>query len=217
MSRRRGVTVVLAVACLLATAGCGGSSGAPAAAFTPAGPASPTSPASPSAAAGGSGQSGFAASVHLSFDTPVSGTGVHRAVLAGYQAYVRSFWYAVYTNGHNHAYTSHLGGNALTFLHQTIRYNIKHHLTIRGTARYFDTSVGRVFLGKGAELTSCVDVSQFHDVSTKTGKTVGDVFPRRFMRYLEDVALGQQPGGGWLVSHTENFPASESRAAQCRL
>jgi hypothetical protein len=216
VSRRRGVTVVLGVACLLATAGCGGSSGAPAAAFTPAGPASPSSPASPSPAVGGSGPSGFAASVQLSFDTPVSGKGVRRAVLAGYQEYVRSFWYAVYTNGRNHDYSDHVGGNALTFLHQTIRYNIKHHLTIRGTARYFDTSVRRVFLGKGAELTSCVDVSQFHDVSTKTGKTVGDVFPRRFMHYLEDVALGQQPRGGWLVSHTENFPATESRAAQCR-
>ncbi|HEY2553371.1 MAG TPA: hypothetical protein VGI64_22630 [Streptosporangiaceae bacterium] len=218
MSRRRGAAVVLGVSCLLATAGCGGGSGgAHADSFTPGGPASsgPAVAASPSPSANNGGFA-FPSSVQLNFDTPLPAKGVRRAVVAGYQEYVRSFWYAIYTNGRSHAYASHLQGNALTFLHQTIQYNIKHHLTISGTARYFDTSVRQVFSGRGAELISCVDVSGFHDVSAKTGKRVGDVFPRRFMHYEEDVALGRLQGGGWFVSHTENFPASESRAAQCQ-
>jgi hypothetical protein len=221
VSRRRGAAVVLGISCLLATAGCGGGGGGrPAAQFTPGGPASPSQAvaASPSPSPSvGNGGFAFPASVQLTFDTPLPAKGVRRAVMAGYQEYVRSFWYAIYTNGRSHAYAKHMAGNTVTFLRQTIQYNIKHHLTISGTARYFDTSVRQVFSGKGAELISCVDVSGFHDVNAKTGKTVGDVFPRRFMHYEEDVALGRLPGGsGWFVSHTENFPASESRAAQCQ-
>jgi hypothetical protein len=213
MGSRHGPWALLAVLASAAVVSCGA---AQPGVFHPAGSIQTQAPVGVSApvrvAPGGFR---FPASVSVQVAGTAAGSPAGRAVLAGYQDYVLALWAGVLSHGKDAAYRAHLGGNALAFARREIAYFHAHHRTISGTIRYFSTTVTSVYFGTGATVTSCVDASAFRVVSTRTGAAMGPVFPRRYARYLENVAEGRR-GGAWYVIHTESFPASSSEGAMCQ-
>jgi hypothetical protein len=158
----------------------------------------------------------FPAGVSIQFTTPLPAGSPDRAIVAGYRAYVLALWAAVLSHGQDTAFQHLAGGNARAFVLRETRYYAARGQTVRGTIRYFDTTVTAVYFGRGANVTSCVDASGFRGVNTRTGATTGPVFPHRYARYLEDVAEARAPDGAWPVRHTEAFPASTAEGASCR-
>lgn len=213
----------LAVGGLLGVAACGNHH---VAAFHPAGSVSQaashtaepsTAPASAAAsAAPGSGGFHFPAGFAITFRAGHAGSAKRRAMIVGYENYVRSFWAAILTHGRDHAYRRYLAGNALTFARKQINYYRSNGQTVTGTARYSGIRVTNVYFGHGAVVQACVDVSGLSRVKTTTGKRVGTVYSRPYLHYLEQVAEGELPGGGWYVLHTGNYPATTSQGAICQ-
>lgn len=152
----------------------------------------------------------------ISFQAAAAGSAKRQAVVAGYENYVRSFWLAIITHGRDRRYRQYLAGNALTFAEKEIAYFTSHRATVRGAARYFDIKVTNMYSGKAAVVQACVDVSGLSRVTAATGKRVGNVYPHRYLHYLEQVAEGQLPAGDWYVLHTGNYSAATSEGAACQ-
>jgi hypothetical protein len=157
----------------------------------------------------------FPAAVSVQFTTPPSGSAVRRAIIPGYRDYVLSLWAAASSHGKDAAYQKLATGNAAAFARREISY-LAHGRGLSGTIRYYDTTVPKIYYGRGADVTSCVDASRFTVVSTENGKTVGTVFPARYAHYLENTGLARRADGTWFVTQTGAFPASTSEGAMCR-
>ena len=147
---------------------------------------------------------------------PPPASAVQRAVVTGYQDYVLSLWAAVLTHGKNTTYLRHAGGNAAKFVrHQTARY-ASPGVTVKGTISYTNTKINGVYFGTGADVLSCVNASEFHQVNAQTGATVGPALPARMTRYLENVAEGRNSDGTWSVTRLAIYPATSTQGAMCR-
>jgi hypothetical protein len=154
----------------------------------------------------------FPAGVAVTFSPALPASPVRHAIVAGYQDYVLAMWAAVLSHGRDTAYQRLTAGNARSFVRREVAYFGTRHQGLAGTIRYFSITVGTVYFGNGATLTSCVDASAFR----ATGPGAGPVFPPRYAHYLEDVAEGRRADGTWFIAHTESYPASTSKGAMCR-
>ncbi|MBV9383921.1 MAG: hypothetical protein JOY82_15965 [Streptosporangiaceae bacterium] len=155
----------------------------------------------------------FPPSIKIVFQTPLPAGGPQRSAMIGYENYIDSMWYAVYTHGANTAYERYLSGNALKFAQGEISEFASGDYALRGTITYYNMDVPQVFFKAGAVVTSCVDASGLYRVSARTGKTAGTVFSGGFSHYQEQASAGKQPGGLWMIGHTANYPATSGGSA----
>ena len=215
MRGRRGSAALLAAGILAGAVACGSGS---AAVFRPAGSMSPAPVQAPLPGTGAQhlGSFRFPSDVSIDFADPPPASAVQRAVVTGYQDYVLSLWAAVLTHGKNTTYLRHAGGNAAKFVrHQTARY-ASPGVTVKGTISYTNTKINGVYFGTGADVLSCVNASEFHQVNAQTGATVGPALPARMTRYLENVAEGRNRDGTWSVTRLAIYPATSTQGAMCR-
>ena len=215
MRGRRGSATLLAAGILAGAVACGSGS---AAVFRPAGSMSPAPVQAPLPGTGAQhlGSFRFPSDVSIDFADPPPASAVQRAVVTGYQDYVLSLWAAVLTHGKNTTYLRHAGGNAAKFVrHQTARY-ASPGVTVKGTISYTNTKINGVYFGTGADVLSCVNASEFHQVNAQTGATVGPALPARMTRYLENVAEGRNRDGTWSVTRLAIYPATSTQGAMCR-
>ena len=215
MRGRRGSAALLAAGILAGAVACGSGS---AAVFRPAGSMSPAPVQAPLPGTGAQhlGSFRFPSDVSIDFADPPPASAVQRAVVTGYQDYVLSLWAAVLTHGKNTTYLRHAGGNAAKFVrHQTARY-ASPGVTVKGTISYTNTKINGVYFGTGADVFSCVNASEFHQVNAQTGATVGPALPARMTRYLENVAEGRNSDGTWSVTRLAVYPATSTKGAMCR-
>ena len=89
-------------------------------------------------------------------------------------------------------------------------------VTVKGTISYTNTKINGVYFGTGADVLSCVNASEFHQVNAQTGATVGPALPARMTRYLENVAEGRNRDGTWSVTRLAIYPATSTQGAMCR-
>jgi hypothetical protein len=155
----------------------------------------------------------FPANVRVEFHSPLPASGPRRAAMIGYENYIDSVWYAVYTRGSSTAYKQYVGGNALTFARSLVREFSSDGYRLRGTIVYYDISVPQVFYRAGAVVQSCVDASRLYRVKAKTGHIVGTIFSASYDHYQEQASAGKAAAGFWTVSHTENLPAANGGSA----
>jgi len=215
MRGRRGSAALLAAGILAGAVACGSGN---AAVFHPAGSMSPAPVPAPLPGTGAQhlGSFRFPSDVSIDFADPPPASAVQRAVVTGYQDYVLSLWAAVLTHGKNTTYLRHAGGNAAKFVrHQTARY-ASPGVTVKGTISYTNTKINGVYFGTGADVLSCVNASEFHQVNAQTGATVGPALPARMTRYLENVAEGRNSDGTWSVTRLAIYPATSTQGAMCR-
>ena len=215
MRGRRGSAALLAAGILAGAVACGSGN---AAVFHPAGSMSPAPVQAPLPGTGAQhlGSFRFPSDVSIDFADPPPASAVQRAVVTGYQDYVLSLWAAVLTHGKNTTYLRHAGGNAAKFVrHQTARY-ASPGVTVKGTISYTNTKINGVYFGTGADVLSCVNASEFHQVNAQTGATVGPALPARMTRYLENVAEGRNSDGTWSVTRLAIYPATSTQGAMCR-
>jgi hypothetical protein len=211
MLGRSRLAAILTGIALAGVAGCGQGS---AEVFHPAGSLAPPAQPGTLGAADATAPGGFRfpAGVSIRFSPALPASAARRAIVTGYQNYVLALWAAVLTHGRDAAYQRLAAGNAAAFVRREAAYFTSHHQGLAGTIRYSAVSVGTVYFGNGATVTSCVDASAFHT----TGPGAGPVFPPRYAHYLEEVAEGRRAGGTWYVAHTESYPASTGKGAMCR-
>ncbi|MGD0561410.1 MAG: hypothetical protein ABSA93_41380 [Streptosporangiaceae bacterium] len=207
--------VILPAACVVAAVtGC--SSGqTPAGTFTPEGDNSSAQPtaAAQSTAVAGLRSFAFPSTIQVQFQTPLPASGPQRAAVIGYENYIDSVWYAVYTHGADKTYTKYVFGNALDFAQAEINAFTSNGYQLKGTLVYYDTSVPQVYFGAGAEVESCVDASQMNVVNEHTGATVKPLFTGGYDNYQEQAAAGKADAGYWVVSHTDNYPSTSGGTA----
>ena len=215
MRGRRGSAALLAAGILAGAVACGSGN---AAVFRPAGSMSPAPVQAPLPGTGAQhlGSFRFPSDVSIDFADPPPASAVQRAVVTGYQDYVLSLWAAVLTHGKNTTYLRHAGGNAAKFVrHETARY-ASQGATVKGTISYTNTKINGLYFGTGADVLSCVNASEFHQVNAQTGATVGPALPARMTRYLENVAEGRNSDGTWSVTRLAIYPATSTQGAMCR-
>ena len=215
MRGRRGSAALLAAGTLAGVVACGSGN---AAVFHPVGSVSSAPVQTPLPGPGGQhlGSFRFPSDVSIDFTAPPPASAVQRAVIAGYQDYVLSLWAAVLTHGKNTTYLRHAGGNAAGFVRREARRYGSPGLTVKGTISYSNTKITGVYFGTGADVLSCVDASEFHQVNARTGATEGPALPSRLTRYLENVAEGRNSDGTWSVTRLAIYPATSTQGAMCR-
>lgn len=215
MRGRRGSATLLAAGILAGAVACGSGH---AAVFHPGGSLSPAPAQTALPGAGGQhlGSFQFPSDVSIDFTAPAPASAVNRAVIAGYQDYVLALWAAVLTHGKNTTYLRHAGGNAAGFVRREAARYASPGVTVKGTISYTDTKITGVYFRTGADVLSCVDASEFHQVNAQTGATQGPALPARLTRYLENVAEGRNSDGTWSVTRLAVYPATTTKGAMCR-
>jgi hypothetical protein len=215
MRGRHGSAALLAAGIFAGVVACGSGN---AAVFHPAGAMSPAPVQAPLPGPGGQrlGSFRFPSDVSIDFSAPPPASAVQRAVITGYQDYVLSLWAAVLTHGKNSAYLRHAGGNAAGFVRREAKRYASPGVTVKGTISYTDTKITGVYFGTGADVLSCVDASEFHQVNAQTGAAEGPALPARLTRYLENVAEWRNSDGTWSVTRLAIYPATSTQGAMCR-
>jgi hypothetical protein len=215
MRGRHGSAALLAAGIFAGVVACGSGN---AAVFHPAGAMSQAPVQAPLPGPGGQrlGSFRFPSDVSIDFSAPPPASAVQRAVITGYQDYVLSLWAAVLTHGKNSAYLRHAGGNAAGFVRREAKRYASPGVTVKGTISYTDTKITGVYFGTGADVLSCVDASEFHQVNAQTGAAEGPALPARLTRYLENVAEGRNSDGTWSVTRLAIYPATSTQGAMCR-
>lgn len=215
MRGRRGSVALLAAGILAGTVACGSGN---AAVFHPVGSMPPAPVQAPLPDPGGQhlGSFRFPSDVSIDFTAPPPASAVQRAVIAGYQDYVLSLWAAVLTHGKNTTYLRHAGGNAAGFVRREVKRYASPGVTVKGAISYSNTKITGVYFGTGADVLSCVDATEFHQVNAQTGATEGPALPSRLTRYLENVAEGRNSDGTWSVTRLAIYPATSTQGAMCR-
>jgi hypothetical protein len=174
------------------------------------GPTTPTAAAQHSttpAAAPPAGLARFAfpSSLKIEFRGTLPASGARRAAMLGYENYVDSGWYAVYTHGASKTVSQYVFGNALTDFNALVTELNGYRLS--GTIVYSDISVPQVFNGAGAVVQACVDDSGLYVADAKTGHHVETVFRGDFEHYQEQASTGKSAGATfWIVTHTVQSP-----------
>jgi hypothetical protein len=219
--RISGRAVALLALLALTTTACGGaastsSSSAAANGVLPSAPAT-TATASPassaSAVAPGLQSFTFPAGIDVEFQTPLPPSGAKRDAVIGYENYINSLWYAVSTHGTSTAYKQHVSGNALTFAQAIIKQFKQYNLHLSGKIVYYDISVPHVYFNAAAVVQACVNASGMDRVK-QSGRSLGTIFGSGYDHYQEQVADGKQKSSpAWLVSHTQNVPATSGGSA----
>jgi hypothetical protein len=223
--RRGGGVIALAAAVLVILAACG--SGPPPT-FHPAG--------AQIAVNGGaqSGASGFAASVHLEFQTPLPTRPVPAQVVKADQAFWVAFFRALYSHGTNLSYLSDIakahgqkvtrGGATLTtggsfglseLASDVTSYRAKKH-GIEGTVIFSDTTVtpDRAVPGEW-DVSSCVNESQLPDTNS-SGQVLPNTGSQAQYYYYQTDVLSKGSGGRWLLAAwnlVDQYP--EGKALKC--
>jgi hypothetical protein len=174
------------------------------------GPATPGTAAQHSDAASGVAAAGlvtfaFPAGLKVEFRGPLPASGPRRAAMIGYENYVDSGWYAVYTHGGSKTVSRYVFGNALTDFRDLVSELTGYRL--RGTIVYYDISVPQVFGGAGAVVRACVNDSGLYVANAKTGRNLETVFRGDFEHYQEQASTGKSSRAGfWIVNHTVQSP-----------
>lgn len=174
------------------------------------GPSTPVGAPQQSAAASTTAAAGlvrfaFPSSVKVEFRSPLPASGPRRAAMIGYENYVDSGWYAVYTHGASKTVSQYVYGNALTDFHALVSELTGYRL--RGTIVYYDISVPQVFDGAGAVVQACVDDSGLYVANAQTGHNLETVFRGDFEHYQEQASTGKSSQAGiWIVNHTVQSP-----------
>jgi hypothetical protein len=209
------VPAALAVLTVAATAACSSSTAVPSqvpgagSGSTSAAPTTSNTPTPPP----GVRAFAFPSDVKVVFQTAIPAAGPQRGAMIGYENYVDSMWYAVYTLGKNKTYQKYASGNALTFAKQIIAEFKAGRYALRGTVVYSAISVPNVFNTTGAVVQSCVDVSGLHMVNPSTGQSAGNILNSKFVHSQEQAAAGAKTNGTWWIVHTEFNPANSGGSA----
>lgn len=210
--RNRFTAISLAAFIALAVVACtndgssiSGNGGLPSAS-TPTGTSASDASASHKAAKPAAGLLKFAfpASVKIVFQTPLPASGIRRAAMIGYENYVDSGWYAVYTHGSSKTDSKYVYGNALTDFNDLVKELTGYRLS--GTIVYSDISVPQVFGRAGAVVQACVDDSGLYVADAKTGRLIETVFRSNYANYQEQVSAGKSRAGFWFVNSTDLSP-----------
>lgn len=222
---RRVPAVLLAAAVLVTLAACG--PGQPQT-FHPAG--------AQIAVNGGaqSGASGFAASVHLEFQTPLPAGPVQAQVIKADQAFWLAFFRALYSHGTDLSYLSDIarahgqkvtrGGATLTtggsyglsqLASDVTNYRDKNH-GIEGTVIFSGTTVKPDRADPGEwDVSSCVNESQLPDTNS-SGQVLPNTGSQGQYYYYQTDVLAKGSGGRWLLADwnlVDQYP--EGKALQC--
>jgi hypothetical protein len=219
---RSAPVVLLAAAGLAALAACG--SGQPQT-FHPAGA---------KIAANEEEGAGFAAFVHLEFQTPLPSDPVQAQVVKADQGFWLAFFQALYSHGRDLGYLSDIarahghkvtrGGATLTtggsyglsqLADDVTSYRTKNH-GIEGTVIFSDTTIAPdpTFPGEW-EVSSCVNESQLPD-TTGSGQVLPDTGSQGQYYYYQTDVLSKGSGGRWLLADwnlVDQYPAG--KALQC--
>lgn len=142
----------------------------------------------------------FPASVKVEFQTGLPARNPQRAAMIGYENYVDSGWYAVYTHGASKTYSHYVFGSALTDFRQLISELTGYRLD--GTIVYYDISVPQVFNGASALVQACVNDSGLYVADAKTGRLIETVFRSDFEHYQEQASAAKSQAGPWFVNST---------------
>jgi|SRR5579859_870735 len=217
--------VLLAVAGLVALAACGS------------GPPQTFHPAGAQIAVNGgaqTGASGFAASVHVEFQTPLPARPVQAQVVQADQAFWLAFFQALYSHGKDLAYLSDIarahgptvtrGGATLTtggsyglseLAGDVTNYRAKNH-GIEGTVIFSDTTVKPDRAAPGEwDVSSCVNESQLPDTNG-SGQVLPNTGSQSQYYYYQTDVLSKGSGGRWLLADwnlVDQYP--EGKALQC--
>lgn len=150
----------------------------------------------------------FPSSVKVEFRSPLPASGPQRAAMIGYENYVDSGWYAVYTHGASKTVSKYVYGNALSDFDDLVTELTGYRLS--GTIVYYDISVPQVFSGAGAVVQACVDDSGLYVANEKTGRNLETVFRGDFEHYQEQASTGKPSSraGFWIVNHTVQSPGA---------
>jgi hypothetical protein len=176
----------------------------------PDGPTTPATAARPSTTAAAGPAAGlvrfaFPPSLKVEFRSALPASGPQRAAMIGYENYVDSGWYAVYTHGASKTVSQYVFGNALTDFHALVTELNGYRLS--GTIVYSDISVPQVFNKAGAVVQACVDASGLYVANAKTGHHLETVFRSDFEHYQEQASAGKSAGASsWIVTHTVQSP-----------
>lgn len=219
--------VLLAAVVTIVLTACGG--GGPAPTFHPAGAEIAGD------GSGGSAATGFAAAVHVEFQTPLPGQAVQAQAVRGDQAFWVAFFRALYSHGRNLGYLSDVakahgqtvtqGGATLTtggsyglsyLANDVANYRAKNH-GIAGTVVFSDTTVTPDHTDPGDwDVSSCVNESQLPDTDS-SGQVLSSATESQGQEYYYQTdLLTRGSGGRWLVANWDlvaQYP--EGKAEQC--
>jgi hypothetical protein len=218
--------VLLAVAGLTVLAACGGGQ---AQAFHPDG-------AQIAAAGRGSASptTGFAANVHVVFETPLPSQQVQAQVVKADQAFWLAFFYTLYSHGKNEGYLADIakahgptvsqgdgtlttgGSYGLSYLANDVtNYRNQNH-GIQGTVVFSDTAVAPDQSASGEwDVSSCVNESQLPDTNA-SGQALPLTGSQDQEYYYQTDVLARGSDGRWLLADwdlVDQYP--EGKAQQC--
>jgi len=194
-------------------------------------------PAGAQIAANGSGgpaATGFAAAVHVEFQTPLPSQPAQAQAVRGDQAFWVAFFRTLYSHGRNLGYLSDVakahgqtvtqGGATLTtggsyglsyLANDVANYRAKDH-GITGTVVFSDTTVAPDPADPGDwDVSSCVNESQLPDTGS-TGQVLPSTESQSQEYYYQTDLLTRGSGGRWLVADWDlvaQYP--EGKAEQC--
>lgn len=182
-----------------------------------------TAPSSPAASApatatvpAGVRTFAFPASFQVEFRASLPASGPKRSAIIGYENYVYSMWYGIYTRGADTTYETYSGGNALSFTQSMIKDSQtgEKSVTPSGKIIYYDVSVPLVY-STAATVQACVDASALNVVNVKTGQNEGNMFGSKYDHYQDQASVGKGFfGGPWAVSHTDSYAPSYGGSAK---
>lgn len=159
----------------------------------------------------------FPPDIHIEFQTPLPSDPQQAAVVTTDRNFQLAFYYAQYTQGKDTRFNNYIAPIA-TAVARVVQSNVApyavDHKTIRGTLRFYDTTVQPV---PGAPhnmtVTSCVDDSKLPDINARTGRPIPGSPPPSSYYTLESDAFKPMGAGKWglIAITTQVYPQGNSR------
>lgn len=162
----------------------------------------------------------FPPDIHIEFQTPLPSDPQQAAVVTTDRNFQLAFYYAQYTQGKDRRFNEYIAPIARE-LAMVVQSNVApyavEHKTIRGTIRFYDTTVQPV-PGAPQNLTvsQCVDSSKLPDIDARTGKRVPGQPPPAHYHTLEGDTFKPVGGGKWLLIAVTSTYYPEGNAKECK-
>lgn len=162
----------------------------------------------------------FPADIHIEFQSPLPADPRKSAVLATDRNFQLAFYYAQYTQGKDTRFNDYIAPIAKAVamsVQSNVAPYIVDHKTIRGTLRFYHTTVTPVAgAPQNMTVTNCVDDSRLPDINARTGRRIVGSPPPGSYYTLESDAFKPLGGGKWaLIAITTNvYP--QGRSKECK-
>jgi hypothetical protein len=157
----------------------------------------------------------FPPDIHIEFQSPLPADPQQAAAVTTDRNFQLAFYYAQYTQGKDQRFNGYIPPIAAA-LARVVQSNVApyaaDHKSIRGTLRFYDTSVSPVpGAPQNVTVTNCVDDSQLTDTDARTGKPIPD--PSAPGYTLENDAFKPIGGGKWglIAISTSVYPQGNSK------